>query len=149
MPAKLKQTPPWCGSLAIALSAPRNVHHLEVEPQLSAHASGSDEVRAAEGGNEVVESNLVGEVYNGEAQTPLVAVAVEQVVLAQSQIEQAAWLYSGRIQIRILRSRSRDLYSRGAVACCRTRGKRHRQGGGRLTRAEYSGLQLLIASQPG
>ena len=47
-------------------------------------------VRTAEGGEEVVERRLVGQVDDCKAQAPLVTVSVEQVVLANTGIKQAA-----------------------------------------------------------
>ena len=63
------------------------IWRLEVEAELYGFGARGDEVRAAEGGEEVVESVFVGQVDDGEAEAPLVAVAIEQVVVADGQIE--------------------------------------------------------------
>ena len=44
-------------------------------------------VRAAEGGKEIIERLLVGHVDDRHASAPLVAIRVEQVVVAQAEIE--------------------------------------------------------------
>jgi len=49
-------------------------------------------VGAAEGGEEVVEGVFVGEVDGGEAEAPLVLVAVEEIVLANGGVEEVAGL---------------------------------------------------------
>ena len=63
------------------------IWRLEVEAELYGFGARGDEVRAAEGGEEVVESVFVGQVDDGEAEASLVAVAIEQVVVADGQIE--------------------------------------------------------------
>ena len=53
-----------------------------METEFDGFRAGGDEVRAAEGGEEVVQSFLVGQVDDGEAQAPFVAVTIEEVVVA-------------------------------------------------------------------
>jgi len=84
-----------------------------VEAYLSRQSARCDVVRAAEGGEEVVEGVLVGDVDAGETKTPFVLVAVEEVVLADGGIEEAALLNAGRMLVVIFRSRCRNGYEFG------------------------------------
>ena len=61
---------------------------LEVEAELDGFGTRAYEVRAAECGEEVVQGFLVGQVHDGEAEAPLVAIAVEQVVVADGHVEE-------------------------------------------------------------
>ena len=61
---------------------------LEVEPKFRRQRSRRHVVRPAEGGEEVVECILVRQVDDGELRAPFVFVAVEQVVMADGEIEQ-------------------------------------------------------------
>ena len=78
---------------------------LEVETYLSRHSARCDVVRAAEGGEEVVQRVLVGDVHGRQAQAPLVLVAVEEIVLADRRIEEAALLNARRILVVVLGAR--------------------------------------------
>lgn len=69
-------------------------------------------VRAAEGGEEVVQSVFVGQIDNRELRAPLVSFAVEQVIVAQGEIEQTARLDALRIVIVIFRPRGRNVDER-------------------------------------
>ena len=48
----------------------------------------SDVVRSAEGGEEVVERVLVGEVYAGKTKTPAVLLGVEEIVFTDGGVEE-------------------------------------------------------------
>ncbi len=63
----------------------------------------------AEGGEKVVQGHLVGQVNNGEAQAPLEAIAVEQVVVTHAGVKQVAWGDSLGIVVVVFRPDSRDL----------------------------------------
>src|SRR6202161_601953 len=67
---------------------PSRIWRLEVEAELDGFGARGYEVRAAECGEEVVQSVFVGKVHDGEAEAPLVAIAVEEVVVADGQVEQ-------------------------------------------------------------
>ncbi len=54
--------------------------HLEMEPHLGSHCAGRHEVRPAKRGEKVVQRLFVRQIDHGNAQTPLVPVAVEEVV---------------------------------------------------------------------
>ncbi len=62
----------------------------KVEAEFDGFGAGGYEVGAAEGGEEVVEGFLVGQVDDGEAKAPLVAVPVEEVVVADGEVEEIA-----------------------------------------------------------
>ena len=63
---------------------------LEVKADLGGQRAWSDVVRAAEGREKVVEGGFVGDVDRRETQTPLVAVALEQIVVTNGEVEQVA-----------------------------------------------------------
>ena len=63
---------------------------LEVEADICRYRSRRDVVRSAERGQEIVEDIVVGQVYDGQTRAPFVPVAVEHVVIAQSDIKQIA-----------------------------------------------------------
>src|SRR5579864_1328441 len=62
----------------------------EVEPDLPGHRARRDVVRAAERGEEVVKSDLVHHIDGGDLEAPFIAVTVKQVIVARTQIKQAA-----------------------------------------------------------
>ena len=63
---------------------------LEMEAEGRGHGARRHVVRSAESGKEVVERLLVGQVDHGQAGAPLVLVAVEEIVVADGDVEQAA-----------------------------------------------------------
>ena len=89
-------------------------------------SSRRDVMRAAKGGQEVVERHLVRDVDDRKAQAPLIPVAVEKVVFAEGDVEEVARLYARRILIVIFRSRRRDLEQRRAEL--RERGRTEGKG---------------------
>ena len=80
-----------------------------MEAELGRQGARGDVVRAAEGGEEVVEGVLVGDVDGGEAQAPLVLVAVEEVVLAEGGVEEVARGDAGRVLVVVLGAGSGDV----------------------------------------
>jgi len=72
---------------------------LKVEAELDALCSRRHVVRAAERGEEVVQRGLVGQVDHREAQTPLVPVAVEQIVFADGNVKQVTRSDARRILV--------------------------------------------------
>src|SRR5439155_7727449 len=70
---------------------------LEVEAHLSRIRARRHEVRAAERRQEVIKRNFVRQVDHSEAQAPLVAIGVEQVVVPDAQIKQVTRRDAGRI----------------------------------------------------
>jgi hypothetical protein len=63
-----------------------------MKSELCGQGPGGYVVRAAEGGQEVVESVLVEDVDAGQSQAPFVLVAVEKVVLTDGGVEEIARL---------------------------------------------------------
>jgi hypothetical protein len=76
---------------------------LEVEAEFGGVGSRCHEVRAAEGGQEVVERGLVGQIDDREAQAPLVMVGMEQIVVAYAGVEQIAGFDACGIVVQIKR----------------------------------------------
>src|SRR6266404_9555486 len=101
-------------------------------------------MRAAEGRKKVIERAFVGNVDGSPLRTPLVPVAVEKVVMPESQIKQVAGRNAGRVVVIARRTwrgyceQSRSI-SRRIFAHGERRGKR-----GALVPTEQSSLQLLI-----
>lgn len=81
---------------------------LEVEGELNGFGSRRDEVRPAERGEEVVQGGLVRQVDDRQAQAPLIAVAVEQVVIAHAGVKQVAWSNAGWIVV-LVKCGARDV----------------------------------------
>lgn len=74
-------------------------------------------MRPAESGEEVVERFFVGQVYHGQAQAPLVTISVEQIVLAERNVEQVARRDTRRIFIGVFRAACGDHYPQGSRCC--------------------------------
>ena len=68
-------------------------------------------MRAAEGGEEVVERVLVGDVDGRQVEIRLVLVRVEDVVLADRDVEQVARRNARRVVVVVLGAGSRNLTS--------------------------------------
>ncbi len=82
---------------------------LEVEADLGRQGARCYVVRAAEGGEEVVQGVLVGDVDGGEAQAPAaVLFAAEEVVLSDGEIEEVAWSDARRVLVVVLGVGRRD-----------------------------------------
>jgi hypothetical protein len=82
---------------------------LEVEAEFDRFCSWRHVVRAAEGGKVIVQSGLVGQIDDRETQAPTVAIATEQIVLANRDVEQTAGSDALRIVIVVFLTRSRHL----------------------------------------
>jgi len=92
-----------------------------VEAHLGRQSARCDVVRAAEGGEEVVEGVFVGDVYASETEAPFVLGTAEEIVLPDRGIEEISVFDTGRIVI--------------VVACARS-GNRHELRG-KLRRQAY------------
>ncbi len=77
-------------------------------------------VRTAEGGQEIVNGCFVGQVDDGKPQTPFVAIAVEEIVVANRKIKEISRLNAWRILVVILGSGLGYLQESGAVLGGRT-----------------------------
>jgi hypothetical protein len=67
---------------------------------------------AAKRRKEIVKCGFVSYVYNREARTPTVAVAMEKIVIAERDIEQVAWGNAWRIVVVVFSTRlwNRDVF---------------------------------------
>src|SRR5271156_2650570 len=126
---------------------------LEVETDLRGQGARRDVVRAAEGGEEIVNRFFVADVNGGQAETPLVAVATEKIVVADGQIEQVACGDAWWIVIVVLGSGSGNLQELRLVLRRGARAGRNDRCAGRIRRprrrCEYprageSSFKLLI-----
>src|SRR5580698_7232153 len=79
---------------------------LEVESYFSGHGARRNVMRAAEGGEEIVEHVIVREVHRGELQADFVLVAVQQVVFSDGGVEEMARRDARRVVVVILLIRS-------------------------------------------
>ena len=85
-----------------------------MEADFSRHCAWRDVVSTAKCGIEVVERHFVSQVDDCEAETPLVAVAiVEEVVLADRQVEQVPRLDSLWIVVVVFREGRRYFHQGG------------------------------------
>jgi hypothetical protein len=82
---------------------------LEVEPELSRQRARRHIVRPAEGREEVIERQFVGDVDGGKRETPFVTFAFKLVVVAHRNIEQITRRNARRIVVVIFSSGCRYL----------------------------------------
>src|SRR5580704_2546977 len=122
---------------------------LEVEAELHGFRTRRDIVRAAKRGEEVVQRHFVCQIDHREPQTPLVAVAVEEIVLAHADIKEAARGDALWIVIVVFLTgcgyfdecRSEPCRIAGQKCCSR------RAGNGRLPVAGEPRLKFLVGGQ--
>src|SRR5258707_1001540 len=125
---------------------PANHGRLEVEAQLRGIRPRRHVVRAAEGGQEVIYRNFVGQVDDGEPQAPFEAIPVEQIVVADAGIKEITRSYARRIVVGILGPRRGDRQKGRTIQVCGTqpvRTDRSRRCGVYGT-AEQARLELLV-----
>ena len=99
-------------------------------------------MRAAEGGQEIVERLLVGDVDGGQLQAPFVFVVMEHVVFAHADVEQVSRGDARGVVVVVFRAWGGESDQRGAIA--RVAGGERTSQGGTLPAAEEAGLQLLV-----
>src|SRR5882672_10419712 len=119
---------------------------LEVEAQFGRIRPRRHKMRSAERGEKIVERHLVGQVDGRQAQTPLVTVAMEEVIISNAGIEQVARVDARRIVIVILRSRCRYLEPCRPVQSRVARNQWSTQRWGSAA-AEEPGLYLLVCGE--
>src|SRR6266852_5618605 len=119
---------------------------LEVEAEFGRVRPRCHKMRSAEGGKEIVESHLIGQVDGREAQAPFVAVAMEEVIISHAGIEQVARVDARRIVVVILRSGCRYLEPGRPVQSRVARNQRSTQRWGSAA-AEQPGLNLLVCGE--
>ena len=120
---------------------------LEVEAEFSGQRARRDVMRAAERGQEIVEGFLVGYVDYREAQTPLVAVAVEKVVVSNGGVKQAPRVNAWRVVVIILRPGRGYFYQRRAELRREARKRQTYGGRGMNGSTVEPGLKLLIGGE--
>src|SRR6267142_332733 len=125
---------------------PTNDGRLEVEAQFGGIRSRRYVVRAAEGGQEVIYRNFVGQVDDGEPQAPFEAIPVEQIVVADAGIKEITRSYARRIVVGILGPRRRDRQKGRAIQVCGTQPiwTDRSRGCGVYGAAEQARLELLV-----
>ena len=96
----------------------------EVEAELRGVGARRNVVRPAECRKEVVQRVLVGHVDGRQPQTPLVAIAPKQVVLAERHVKQAAGRNARRIVVVVLRARLRNRQECGPILRSKAQARR-------------------------
>src|ERR1700733_3936537 len=125
-----------------------SVRWLEVETNLCRHGARRNVVGSAEGGEEVVQRVLVGDVDGSQAETPFVPVAIEEVVLADGGVEQAPFRNARRVMVVVFR-----VWRRNGNELRRELGGKARSSGDSHVWscldavARQTGLELLIRSK--
>src|ERR1700735_73224 len=122
---------------------------LEVETDGPSDRARRDVMRAAEGGKEVVEREVVGQVDHFHASAELVAIVmeVEDVVVANGQIKQATRSDARWMTIVVLGVRPRYLNQRGTELRCEAGIRQRHCRGSALAAAEEAGLEFLVGSE--
>ena len=87
-----------------------NKLRLEVETNLTGEGSRRYVVRAAERRQKVIQRYFVRQIYDRQPRTPLEPIAMEDVIVANGQVKQIAWLGARRIVIVIFLPGRRYLY---------------------------------------
>jgi hypothetical protein len=81
----------------------------KMKSELRRHRARNHIVRAAEGGEEVIESIIVRDVNKGQLTTPLVLVTVKEVVISYRKVEQVSGPDAGWIVIVVFFARRRNI----------------------------------------
>ena len=87
-----------------------------MEAEFACDGARADEVRPAEGGEEIVERFFVGHVNDGDAGAPSESITMKQVVVANGNVEEIARCDARRILVVILRAIGWNLDTRGACS---------------------------------
>jgi hypothetical protein len=106
-----------------------------------------NEVRPAEGGKEVVERFLVGEVRNREREIRFQAVAMENVIDARPNVKDVAGCDPRRILVVILGAESRNHYPRCSELAERASRTDRRSRSSKRAAAVKAHLRLFVARQ--
>ena len=93
---------------AARMGHPIPIKKLKVEGDFGGQRAGGDVVCAAEGGEEVVEGVVVGEVDGGEVEIDFVAFGVEDVVFAEGGVKEAARCNALRVSVAVAGAGSGD-----------------------------------------
>ena len=120
------------------MGLPRRQCVLEVQPHLRGHGSWGHIVGSTERGQEIIERGSVGHVDGRKLQAPFVFIVVEQIVIADTDIEEVARGDPSWVVVVILGAGGGQGNEPGAVACG-TRCERSRERW-TLAPAEETGL---------
>ncbi len=120
---------------------------LEVKSYLPRNSTRTNVMRAAEGGQKVIECVVVCEIDQCQLGTPSVPVALKEIVVANSKIEQVAVCDARWILVVIFSSRSRHLSQRRSKLRRRTDERQRNSRRGVHSVAGKSGLKFLIGGQ--
>ena len=120
-----------------------------MKTDLRRERSRRDIVRPAEGRKKVIERVIVRHIDGGQLQAHfvLVAMEMEQVVLADRDVEEVARRNARRIVVIVLGSYCRHFYKAGSELRCRARGRQRRRRRCTDAIAGESSLELLIGAQ--
>ncbi len=121
-------------------------HRLKVKPELSRQRARRYVMRATEGGQEVIQHIIVGDIDGGELKTPLVAVAVENVVVTHGDIEEISRCDTRWIVIVVLGSIRWNVHETGSDWRVARRGQRSGRSRADAVASE-TGLGLLIGAE--
>ena len=120
-----------------------------MEADLCRQRARCDVVRSAEGGEEVVERVLVGQVHAAETKTPAVLLGVEEVVFADGGIEEISLGDPGWIFVVVLCVGCRNADESRGKSCSVTHSRQRLRWRRFDTIAGEPGLELLVGGQAG
>src|ERR1700722_3911298 len=122
---------------------------LEVETDGAGDRARRDVMRATEGGKEIVERDVVGQVDHFHASAELVAVImeVEDVIVSNGEIKQVPRSDARWMTIVVLSVRPRYLNQRGTELRCEARIRQRRRRSSVLAAAEEPRLEFLIGGE--
>src|SRR6185369_9267647 len=137
------------GPVADCTTPPRHLSvggDLEVEAEFGGIGPRGHKMRPAERRQEVVKRGLVRQVDHGEASAPFVAVPVEQVVVAGTDVEQVTRSNARRIVVVVFGAGSGKADARRVIERWIARRQRCSQGR-HLASANQAGLDLLVRGE--
>src|SRR5437764_53745 len=118
-------------------------HALKLHSDLTLKTTRRHEVCTAEGGQEVIERRLVGQVNHSEAQCYARVLGAEQVVRPCAQVKEMTRCDARRIRVIVLRPVRRNPHAqRAAIRRCTGRNRRCQRG--ERVAAEEADLRLLV-----
>src|SRR3954469_18110869 len=92
----------------------------ETKSQLSSYSSRRHIMRTTESGKKVIERNAVRKINYRDLSAPFVLVPMQQIVIADCNIEQTALGDTWWVFVIIFLARCRNAYQRRAILRCRT-----------------------------
>ena len=123
------------------------VSNLKVKAEFRRQRTRRDIVRTAEGRKKVIECSLVRHIDPRHLQTPLEAIAIEEIVVTDRSVEQTPLLNAGGIMVIIAGARGRNPQQRRAVLRCQARRRQRRRWRCLEPSACQSCFELLVRGQ--